>query len=153
MFCTQIQKIPYFEPTLDYIMLHNFGTVRPIFTKIASKVAQDSKEKSHESAVRGKKFPRNYRVKRRGGVIPPPPPGLIRVKGRIQDFFFCRVGALSVWRWKAPQKGHHFPTERADKPPPPKKKKKKKKKKIIYHHFFLLVVGVGGGHNHSRLKQ
>ena len=59
MFCTQIQKIPYFEPTLDYITLRNFGTVRPIFTKIASKVAQDSKEKS---------LPRNYRAKRRGPV-------------------------------------------------------------------------------------
>ena len=57
-------------------MLLNFGTVRPIFTKIASKVAQDSKEKSRESAVRGKKIPRNYRAKRRGGVdsTPPPPP-------------------------------------------------------------------------------
>ena len=61
-------------------MLRNFGTVRPIFLKIASKVAQDSKEKSRESAVRGKKFPRNYRAKRRGGGGFHPPPGLIRVK-------------------------------------------------------------------------
>ena len=79
MFCTQIQKkFPYFEPTLDYITLRNFGTVRPIFTKIASKVAQDSKEKSRESAVRGFFF---LRAKRRGGggFTPPPPPGLIRV--------------------------------------------------------------------------
>ena len=76
MFCTQIQKFPYFEPTLDYITLRNLGTVRPIFTKIASKVAQDSKEKSRESAVRGKKIPRNCRAKRRGGggFHPPPPP-------------------------------------------------------------------------------
>ena len=64
MFCTQIQKIPIL---LDYVMLRNFGTVHPIFPKIASIVAQDSKEKSRESAVRGKKIPRNYRVKRRGG--------------------------------------------------------------------------------------
>ena len=34
-----------FEPTLDYIMLRNFGTVRPIFPKIAAKVAQDLKIK------------------------------------------------------------------------------------------------------------
>ena len=37
---------------LDYITLRNFGTVRPIFTKIASKVAQDLNEKSRESSVR-----------------------------------------------------------------------------------------------------
>ena len=37
-------------------MLRNIGTVRPIFTKIASKVAQDSKAKSCESALREKKF-------------------------------------------------------------------------------------------------
>ena len=59
-------------------MLRNFGTVRPIFTKIASKVAQDSKEKSSESAVRKKKIPRNYRAKRRGVGFHPP--SLIRVK-------------------------------------------------------------------------
>ena len=53
-----------FEPTLDYIMLRNFETVRPIFPKIAAKVAQDFKEKSHESSRRGKKIPRNYRAKR-----------------------------------------------------------------------------------------
>ena len=54
MFCTQIQKIPIFEPTLDYITLCIFGTVRP---KIASKVAQDSKEKSRKSVVRENNFP------------------------------------------------------------------------------------------------
>ena len=72
------RKFSDFEPTLDYIMLRNFGTVRPIFPKIARKVAQDFKEKSHESLRRGKKFPRNYRAKRRGGA-PPPPPGPFRV--------------------------------------------------------------------------
>ena len=50
--------------------------VRTIFTKIASKVAQDSKEKSHESAVREFFFreaiARN--VEGGGGWIPPPPP-------------------------------------------------------------------------------
>ena len=62
--------------------LRNFGTVRPIFTKIASKVAQDSKEKSRESAEREKKIreiiARN--VEGGGWIPPPPPPGLIRVK-------------------------------------------------------------------------
>ena len=51
-------------------MLRNFGMVRPIFTKIASKVVQDSKGKSCESAVRNKKFPRNYCVKRWGFTRP-----------------------------------------------------------------------------------
>ena len=46
-------------------MLHNFGTVHPICMKIvASKVAQDSKEKSRESGVRGRKNAQNYRAKR-----------------------------------------------------------------------------------------
>ena len=39
------RKISNFEPTFDYIMLRNFGTVRLIFPKIAPKVAQDFKEK------------------------------------------------------------------------------------------------------------
>ena len=79
-FVHKSKKIPNFEPTLDYIMLRNFGTVRPIFPKIAPKVAQDLKEKSHESSRREKKFPQNYRAKRRGGGrIPPPPPGPFRV--------------------------------------------------------------------------
>ena len=44
------------EPTFDYKMLRNFGTVRPIFTKIASKVGQDLKEKSHKSSQRKTKW-------------------------------------------------------------------------------------------------
>ena len=60
-------------------MLRNFGTVRPIFPKIAPKVAQDFKEKSHESLRRGKKYPRNYRAKRRGGADSAAP-GPFRVK-------------------------------------------------------------------------
>ena len=77
-FVHKSRKFPYFEPTLNYITLRNFGTVRPIFTKIASKVAQDSIEKSRESTVRRKKIPQSYRAKRRegggGGFHPPPPP-------------------------------------------------------------------------------
>ena len=65
-------------------MLRNLGTVRPIFTKIASKVAQDSKEKSHKSAVRGKKISTKLsREMSRGGVDSTPPPGLIRVNGYL----------------------------------------------------------------------
>ena len=76
-FVHKSRRFSNFEPTLDYIMLrNNFGTVRPIFPKIALmiKVAQDFKENSNESSRRGKNFPRNYRAKRRGGRIPPPPP-------------------------------------------------------------------------------
>ena len=60
-------------------MLRNFRTIRPIFPKIAPKVAQNLKEKSHESSRRGKKIMRNYRAKRRGGADSAPPPGPFRV--------------------------------------------------------------------------
>ena len=73
-FVHKSRKLSNFEPTFDYIMLRNLRTVRPIFPKIAPKVAQDFKKKSHESLRRGKKFPRNYRAKRRGGGFRPPPP-------------------------------------------------------------------------------
>ena len=61
-------------------MLRNSETVRPIFSKIVSKVAQDLKEKSHQSAVRGEKIWRNYREKCGGGGPFRPPPSLFRVK-------------------------------------------------------------------------
>ena len=80
-FVHKSRKFPNFEPTLDYIMLRNFGTVRPIFPKIAPKVAQDLKEKSHESSRRGKKIPRNYRAKRRG---PPALLGLLNTVALIK---------------------------------------------------------------------
>ena len=60
-------KCSNFEPTLDYCMLRNSETVRPIFSKVVSKVAQDLKENSHQSAVRGEKIWRNYREKCGGG--------------------------------------------------------------------------------------
>ena len=89
-FVHKSRKFSNFELALDYIMLRNFGTVRPIFLKIAAKVAQDFKEKSHKSSRRGKKFPQNYRAKRRGGAdsAPPPPPallGLIRISPLAQS--------------------------------------------------------------------
>ena len=81
-FVHKSRKFSYFEPTLEYIMLRNFRTIRPIFPKIAPKVAQNWKEKSHESSRRGKKFLRNYRAKRRGGgrIPPPPPPALLGLR-------------------------------------------------------------------------
>ena len=90
-FVHKSKKNPYFEPTLDHITLRNFRTVRLIFTKIASKVAQDSKEKSHESAARGKKILRNYRAKRQGGVDSTPPPVWLGLSTCIYQFicFTC----------------------------------------------------------------
>ena len=79
-FVHKSRKLSNFEPTVDYVMLRNFRTVRPIFPKIAPKVAQDFKEKRHESSRREKKIPRNYRAKCRGGGGADPPPGPFRVK-------------------------------------------------------------------------
>ena len=76
-------------------MLRNFGTVRPIFPKIAPKVAQDLKEKSNESSRREKKNPRNYRAKCRGGADSAPPPGPFRVKNR-QLFDLCEFDSFKV---------------------------------------------------------
>ena len=78
-FVHKSRKFSNFEPTLEYIMLRNFRTIRPIFPKIAPKVAQNLKEKSHESSRREKKILRNYRAKRRGGGGFRPPPGPFRV--------------------------------------------------------------------------
>ena len=58
---------------LDYIMLRNFRTVRPIFPKIAPKVAQNFKAKSHESSRRGKKILRIIARNVEGGRNPPRP--------------------------------------------------------------------------------
>ena len=78
-FVHKFRKLSNFEPTFDYIMLHNLRTVRPIFPKIAPKVAQDFKEKSHESLRRWKKISAKLsRETSRGGAdsAPPPPPSL-----------------------------------------------------------------------------
>ena len=82
-FVHKSRKFSNFEPTLEYIMLRNFRTIRLIFPKIAAKVAQNLKEKSHERSRRGKKFLRNYRAKRRGGGGFRPPPGPFRVKSTL----------------------------------------------------------------------
>ena len=85
-FVHKSRKFSNFEPTLDYMMLRNFGMVRPIFPKIAPKVVQDFKEKTHESSRRGKNFLRNYPAKRRGGGgfrPPPPPPALLGLRNVI----------------------------------------------------------------------
>ena len=55
-------------------MLRNLRTVRPIFPKIAPKVAQDFKEKSNESLRRGKNSREIIARNVEGGQIPPPPP-------------------------------------------------------------------------------
>ena len=73
-FVHKSRKWSNFEPTFDYIMLRNLRTVRPIFPKIAPKVAQDFKEKSHESLRRGKKNTAKLsRKTSRGGGRPAPP--------------------------------------------------------------------------------
>ena len=79
-FVHKSRKFSNFELTLDYIMLRNFRTVHPIFPKIAPKVAQNFKEKSHESSPRGEKILRNYRAKRRGGGGFRPPPALLGLR-------------------------------------------------------------------------
>ena len=79
-FVHKSRKLSNFEPTFDYIMLHNLRTVRLIFPKIAPKVAQDFKEKNHESLRRGKKILWIYRAKRRGGGADSARPGPFRVK-------------------------------------------------------------------------
>ena len=86
-FVHKSRKLSNFEPTFDYIMLRNLRTVCLIFPKIAPKVAQDFKEKSHESLRREKKNSAKLsRETSRGGgriprIRPPPPPlGPFRVK-------------------------------------------------------------------------
>ena len=76
-FVHKSRKFSNFEPTLDYIMLRNFGIVRPIFPKIAPKVAQDFKEKSREKNFH-EIIARN--VEGGGGRIPPPPPALLGLR-------------------------------------------------------------------------
>ena len=76
-FVHKSRKFSNFEPTFDYIMLRNLRTVRPIFPKIAPKVVQDFKEKSHESLRRGK-----TRETSRGGGFRPPPV-LLGLNGRL----------------------------------------------------------------------
>ena len=98
-FVHKSRKFSNFEPTLDYIMLRNFGTVRPIFPKIAAIVAQDFKEKSHESSRREKKFheiiARNVEG---GGGRPPPPPGPFRVKQVREQI--CYNYCTEIIKWK-----------------------------------------------------
>ena len=98
-FVHKSRKLSNFEPTFDYIMLCNLRTVRPIFPKIAPKVAQDFKEKSHESLRRGKKFPRNYRAKRRGGGgrIPFRVKTLFKWSSRVSSFIWIPMLSISFW--------------------------------------------------------
>ena len=109
-FVHKSRKFSNFEPTVNYVMLRYFRTVRPIFPKIAPKVAQDFKEKSHESSRREKKNPRNYRAKCRGGADSTPPPRpFYRVKkiqsrnklfkALLQHSGGNSIKAASCWGW------------------------------------------------------
>ena len=93
-FVHKSRKFSNFEPTLEYIMLRNFQTIRPIFPKIAPKVAQNLKEKSNESSRCGNFFCRNYRAKRRGGGGFRPPPALLGLR-RFSSWWYL---------WKCKQK-------------------------------------------------
>ena len=113
-FVHKSRKFSNFEPTLEYIMLRNFRTICPIFPKIVPKVAQNLKEKSHESSRCGKKFLWNYRAKSRGGgadsAPPPPPPALLGLKVLGKSVGLCKTTGIkgkdqlytsflvSVWR-------------------------------------------------------
>ena len=74
-FVHKSRKLSNFEPTFDYIMYARF------FRKLCQKLRKTSKKKVMKACGAGKKFPRNYRAKRRGGAdsAPPPPPGPFRV--------------------------------------------------------------------------
>ena len=77
-FVHKSRKFSNFEPTLEYIMLRNFQTINPIFPKIAPKVAQNLKEKSHESSRRGNFFGEIIARNVEGGAdSAPPPPALL----------------------------------------------------------------------------
>ena len=74
------RKFSNFEAMLDYIMLGNFRTVCPIFLKIAPKVAQDCKEKSHESSRREKK--------KFHKIITAPGPFMVKFFGMVTDIIW-----------------------------------------------------------------
>ena len=57
-----------------------------MFLKIVSKVAQDSKEKSHKSAVRRKKKIHKIIARNVEGGVDSTPPGLIRVNIVVDRF-------------------------------------------------------------------
>ena len=98
-FVHKSRKFSNFEPTVDYIMLRNFGTVRPIFPKIAPKVAQDLKEKKSWKLVARKKISTKLsRETSRGGGIrpPPPPPALLGLNGLSKSAQAFTVGFLKL---------------------------------------------------------
>ena len=82
-FVHKSRKFSNIEPTLDYIMLRTFQTVRPIFPKIAPKVAQNFKEKSHESSWRAIFFSREIITRNVEGGGGESPPGPFRVKPNL----------------------------------------------------------------------
>ena len=91
-------------------MLRNFGTVGLIYLKIAPKVAQDFKEKSHKSSRCGEKtFHKIIAQNIEGGAAPPPPPpALLGLKpmyrfGKWWKLKFSLMGFVYrvVWGLKA----------------------------------------------------
>ena len=75
-FVHKSQKWAIFGLTCEDKRTRDFVMVGPIFEKFLSKVAQDSKEKSHKISVQDFLALKNYREKcRGGGFSSPPPPG------------------------------------------------------------------------------
>ena len=61
-FVHKSRKFSNFKPTLDYIMLRNFGTVFPIFPENSAKSCARLQRKKSWKLVR-KNFPQTYRAK------------------------------------------------------------------------------------------
>ena len=86
-FVHKSRKFSNFEPTFDYIMLHNLRTVRPIFPKIAPKVAQDFKEKIMKACGAEKNFCKTIVRNVEGGGFRPPGPFRAKVKTLLNNAF------------------------------------------------------------------
>ena len=86
-FVHKSRNFSYFEPTFDYIMLRNFGTVWLIFTKIAPNLHKTWEKKVMKARSTKKKNPQNYRTKHLGGGFCP-----------IPAFLGLNIGAMLCWR-------------------------------------------------------
>ena len=67
MFCTQITKMSDYRADMQDKMSRDFVTIRPIFTKIVLKDAQDSKELKTVSERRGAIRMRSQTINKIGG--------------------------------------------------------------------------------------
>ena len=96
-FVHKSRKFSNFEPMLDYIMLCNFGTVCPIFPKIAPNLRKTSKKnvmKARGAEIFSMKLPRETSSGRGGFCPPPPPPALLGLKD-CQNY----GKACSIWAY------------------------------------------------------